>query len=319
VIVVISYPEDPHATRVIGLLEQAGHQVVLFDLSDLPDRATMTIDYSEPTRPRAEYHRGGTRLDLTSAGSVWWRRPQMAEPRSITDPDTYFFATNEWGEAVNGLWQVLDAAWMNPPAYDEVAGRKALQLRLAAQVGLRVPRTLITSDPDRARRFVEAQGVGNTVFKTFSCTHAIWRETRLVRAEELDALDSVRLAPVIFQEYVPAEADLRITVVGDHIYPAAIHSAQTGYPVDFRMSLGEAQTEPTTLPDDVTRQLRAFMDRLGLVYGAIDMRRTPEGDHVFLEVNTGGEFLFIEERTGQPIARSLADWLAARAATPAAA
>ena len=52
------------------------------------------------------------------------------------------------------------------------------------------------------------------------------------------------------------------------------------------------------------------MERLGLVYGAIDLRRTPEGEHVFLEINTAGEFLFVEERTGQPIARAVADWLA---------
>ena len=52
------------------------------------------------------------------------------------------------------------------------------------------------------------------------------------------------------------------------------------------------------------------MRRLGLVYGAMDLRRTPDGDHVFLEVNTAGEFLFVEERTGQPISRAIADWLA---------
>ena len=40
------------------------------------------------------------------------------------------------------------------------------------------------------------------------------------------------------------------------------------------------------------------------------MRRTPQGEHVFLEVNTAGEFLFVEERTGQPISRAIADWLA---------
>ena len=52
-----------------------------------------------------------------------------------------------------------------------------------------------------------------------------------------------------------------------------------------------------------------MLERLGLVYGAIDMRRTPDGEYYFFEVNTAGEFLFIEDRTGQPIARAIADWL----------
>jgi hypothetical protein len=52
------------------------------------------------------------------------------------------------------------------------------------------------------------------------------------------------------------------------------------------------------------------MRRLGLVYGAIDMRRTPDGSYVFLEVNPSGQFLFIEELTAQPLTTSLARLLA---------
>ncbi len=220
------------------------------------------------------------------------------------------FTVNEWHEAINGLWQLLDVHWVNDPVRDEVAARKALQLRVAARTGLRVPRTIITSDPQQARAFVEAEGVGNTVFKTFSCTHAIWRETRLVREDVLSLLETVRLAPVIFQEYIPAGVDLRVTVVGERLFPAAIHSEETDYPVDFRMVLGQARTELAVVPAAVEQRLLSLMAQLGLAYGAIDLRRTPEGEYVFLEVNTAGEFLFVEERTGQPIARALADLLA---------
>ena len=94
------------------------------------------------------------------------------------------------------------------------------------------------------------------------------------------------------------------------MFAAAIHSQATDYQVDFRMSLGQAKVEPVSLPAEIEERLLQLMDRLGLVYGAVDMRRTPTGEHVFLEVNTAGEFLFVEERTGQPIARTLAALLA---------
>ncbi len=51
------------------------------------------------------------------------------------------------------------------------------------------------------------------------------------------------------------------------------------------------------------------MGALNLVYGAIDMRLTPDGEYVFLEVNPAGQWLFIEERTGQPITATLANHL----------
>jgi glutathione synthase/RimK-type ligase-like ATP-grasp enzyme len=310
-IAVISHPEDPHAQRVIQHLEAAGQQVFLLNLADLPHAATLTIDYLSNGQPQLEYRRmGQASVDLTQVHTAWWRRPQAANVASVTDPDVRLFTANEWNEAISGLWQLLGARWMNDPMRDEVAARKALQLRVAAESGLRIPRTLITSDPDKARGFITSQGLGRTIYKTFSCTHAIWRETRLIREQDLSLLDTVRVAPVIFQEFIPADADLRITVIGDQLFPAAIVSKDTDYPVDFRMSLGQAKTRAVELPEKVAMNLRRFMRRLGLVYGACDMRLTPDGDYVFLEVNTAGEFLFVEERTGQPISEALARWLA---------
>jgi hypothetical protein len=60
------------------------------------------------------------------------------------------------------------------------------------------------------------------------------------------------------------------------------------------------------LPPETTGKLHALMQRLGLVYGAIDLRLTPEGRDVFFEINPAGQFLYIEYATGQPIAAALA-------------
>ncbi len=51
------------------------------------------------------------------------------------------------------------------------------------------------------------------------------------------------------------------------------------------------------------------MQSLGLVYGAVDLRRAPDGREVFLEINPAGEWLFVEERTRQPITKALAEVL----------
>jgi glutathione synthase/RimK-type ligase-like ATP-grasp enzyme len=312
VILVISHPGDDHARRVCALLAAGGHEAHLLDVADLPAAATLTIDYADPARPGLELRRDGTdALDLRRASGVWWRRPRAVDLSGLSDSNARLFAASEWHEAVNGLWLLLaDARWMNVPSRDELASRKARQLAVAADIGLTVPRTLMTSDPERARAFIETVGVGRTIYKTFAATPLVWRETRIVRETELAELEAVRVAPVIFQEYVEADADLRVTIVGERVFTIAIHAAATTYPADFRMSLGEARTEATELPDDVEGRLRELMARLGLAYGAIDLRRTPAGEHVFLEINPAGEFLFVEERTGQPIGQAVADWLA---------
>jgi glutathione synthase/RimK-type ligase-like ATP-grasp enzyme len=310
-IIVISHDQDPHASRVLERLSSAGREALLLNLAELPNHATLTFSYLCCGKVRIDYRRGkGASFALDQARSVWWRRPQAADPSSVTDPDLRLFTANEWNEAINGLWQLLRMPWMNDPMRDDVASRKALQLKIAQEVGLRVPRTLITSDPEQARAFIASQGIGATIHKTFSCTHAVWRETRLLRGEDLDLLDSVQLAPVIFQEFVPAGLDLRITAVGESLFAAAIRPEDGETRVDFRMRVGRSSMTAFDLPDVIARKLRALMDRLGLIYGAIDMRVTPEGEYYFLEVNTAGEFLFVEDRTGLPISHAVAQWLA---------
>ena len=44
----------------------------------------------------------------------------------------------------------------------------------------------------------------------------------------------------------------------------------------------------------------------GLAFGAIDLIRTPEGGHVFLEVNPAGEWGMLEKELDYPIAEAIA-------------
>ena len=229
----------------------------------------------------------------------------------MRNPADRAFAYNECHAAITGLWSALDAHWVNDPERDLVASRKVVQLKRAAELGMRVPRTCITNDPDEAAAFVEAEGPERTVYKSFLGSEDAWRETRVMRPDERALLDNVRFAPVIFQEFIPAAVDVRVTVVGTELFPAAISSQETRYPHDFRMDLEAARIEPHILPDDVAGGLLALMASFGLTYGAIDLRLTPEGEYVFLEVNPAGQWLFVELRTGQPITDAVVGYLMA--------
>ena len=306
-IVVVSHPADDHATGVLGALDRAGHPAVLVDTARFPSQASLTQRFGDGP-PRWELTVDGSQIDLADCRVAWWRRPQGFTLHPEIAADVASWTYTECHEAMAGMWAALDATWVNPPALDEAAHHKPYQLAVATEVGLPIPRTVITNDPSVARDFAEGVGIERTVYKTFLASEQHWRETRILRPEEVGLLDRVALAPVIFQEYVPAEADVRVTVVGDRMFATAIRPAPGGYDVDYRMDLVGATFTATDLPPDTERGLRALMDRLGLVYGAIDLRRTEGGD-VFLEVNPAGEWRFIEDRTAQPITDAMADLL----------
>jgi glutathione synthase/RimK-type ligase-like ATP-grasp enzyme len=170
---------------------------------------------------------------------------------------------------------------------------------------------MVTSDPGEARAFIDRVGLGNVICKAFSATRDHWRETRMVGQAEYELLDRVAVAPVIFQELVPAEVDLRVTLVGERLFAAAVHSQELAYPLDFRLFLDRGvRMEPAALPAEVEQGLLRLLKSAGLRYGAVDMRRTPDGRHVFLEVNPSGQWRFVEDVTGQPITAAVARLLA---------
>jgi hypothetical protein len=315
-ILIISHPQDLHCRAVVQVLQSRGVTPALLDLSRFPTLTAVELAYGNGNTMRLRDREWGD-VDLAEVESVWWRRPQpFGVPSEVTDPVFRAFAMSEAREAFGGLWGLLDAAWVNDPQRDDLAHRKAYQLRVAEGVGLSVPDTLITNNPERAREFISRRGQEGTIFKAFSGTPQAWRETRLIGEKELAQLDLVRVAPVIFQQYIRG-VDLRVTVVGKQIFPAEINIDRGDYPVDFRMNYDRMRVQTTSLPAEVEQGIRLLMEKLGLVYGAIDFRRTESGEHVFLEINPAGQWLFIEQHTRQPITDAMADALMATGARSA--
>lgn len=306
---IVSSQEDLHAAHVRRHLDQAGAEYVVVDTSTLPTQVALTTTEGPGMGWHGSWQTGTADRDLRDVRAMWWRRPQpFVLDEAITDAHDRGFARGECAAMVAGLWQCLDAEWVNDPDRDEAASRKMWQLRVASELGLRVPRTCMTNSPERALAFIDAEP-GPVVFKSFSATEVTWRETRLVRDQDRGLLDRVRLAPVIFQECIPGGFDIRVTMVGDRVFPAEIRAGESAYDLDFRVDTEHAPIAVHALPRAVEDRLREMMLRMGLRYGAVDLRRSPEGDYVFLEINPAGQWLFVELATGQPISAALAELL----------
>ena len=101
---------------------------------------------------------------------------------------------------------------------------------------------------------------------------------------------------------------------------AAIDSQATNRTrVDWRRyDLGHTPHRAIQLPPSIEGKLVALCRGLGLSYGAIDLIVTPEGEHVFLELNPAGQWHWIEQLTGLPISDAIADELVAGATRAAA-
>ena len=320
-IVVFAKTDDDHAVAVSHLLRnEHGEQAVIFDSSRFPTAASLTAHMNGPgslSVPLVDSE--GWSIDLQTVKSFWWRRPQpITVDARVTDEQSRSFAYSESTSALYGLLASCDGASILDIGACDAADYKPTQLKIAAEVGFKVPETLITNDPQQALQFRQHHD-SQVVYKAFNQYATVWKPTRLLTAEDLGQLHNVAIAPVIFQTLVPGSVDLRVTVVGRKIYAAEFpvpESAEAGT-VDYRLHLAETRCQPHTVPSDLIEKIHAFMAALGLEYGALDFRLTHDKEYVFFEINTGGEFLYVQHSTGQPIAQAMAAHLAAgKAASP---
>lgn len=321
-ILVLTIAGDPHARLVAEALRRKGAApLLLWCSSDFPGRATESLlmgggegDSSAISGP------AGPLRDL-APDAVWVRRRAILPALEELHPADRAFAVSQAVEFRRNVLAGIapDAFWVNPPGPAERADLKILQQRIAGEVGMETPCTLYSNDPDRIRAFIRA--AGGAVYKTFNGRPGIWRDrereydlyTAPIGEADLPDDDLVRAVPGIYQQYVAKAFELRVTVIGDRIFPCAVRSQETpGAEVDWRQANDRVRFEATELGGAASDQIRALMRRLGLVFGCIDLIATPDGRLVFLEVNQMGQFVFVEARAGIPLIDAFSEMLIQR-------
>jgi glutathione synthase/RimK-type ligase-like ATP-grasp enzyme len=325
-ILVLSAPDDIHADAVEDLLHHRGAPAVRFDPACYPHAATVTatVHPDDPGVLRGRLRHDPNRLDiaLESVGAVWVRRPGTPGPLTTGGPRRRAGETvaQDCAAALADVLATMDAAFV--PARPELitlAAHKNRQLVLAGRHGFEVPTTVTGNDPDAFLDLV-AESDGPVITKRCAPGArmvdedgvAIGRFTQPVRPADLVHVEALRDCPVIAQAYVAKALELRVTVVGDRVFSAAIDSQSSNHARhDWRRAIEVTPMRTHPLSDDVSDRCIGLTRDLGLHYAAIDLILTPDGRYVFLEVNPTGQYLWIEHATGLPISAALADLLAA--------
>lgn len=251
---------------------------------------------------------GQGRLDLGDLSAVWMRRMQFD---ADLDPHIRAPAMQEVQHLFLGMLHDTEAFIVDPlPVYTR-ARCKALQLDLARAVGLQVPPTLQTNDPDLARAFV-AEAPGGVISKMYG-DHRLRGGTvftNVLGPDDVEALDSVALCPTILQHAVEKHSEVRAVVLGDRVFAVELEtSSLPGSEVDWRRHGADTLHlwRPVELPDAVRAALLRLHDALHTHHGSADFIVEPDGRYVFLENNVVGESFWLAEH--HPIGEAWADLL----------
>jgi ATP-grasp ribosomal peptide maturase len=322
-VLVLTQQFDPTGDLVIHGLHDAGVPVQRVHIGDFPVAASLVAAAGRDGRFSGEFYGASGVFDLASVGAVYYRRPEQfrLSPGIVVNRD---FALAEARVGLGGVLRSLPCLWLSHPDAIVRAQYKPEQLTAAAALGLSVPRTLVTNDPEAAREFVN-QCRDGAIYKTLS-TPIVRNEagrraavmTTHITTQDVEARAAeIRLTACQFQERLDKRFEYRVTVVGETVFATRIDSQRSSVTeLDFRKRFEDLPCEPAELPPLIADACRSLVAHYGLQYGNIDLVETPDGELVFLEINPNGQWAWVDPDTTEAIRRAIVDLLVDAVSSP---
>jgi glutathione synthase/RimK-type ligase-like ATP-grasp enzyme len=259
--------------------------------------------------------------DLTA---VWYRKPSFwdADPgKSYHKILDYRLKLRENMEVVNALFKVagkMGVYCMNSAESIEYCNSKPIQLQIAHDFGLTTPEWIISSNVNEITEFIN-HCHDQVVIKRLSgnISYGKWslvsQTTKYSLDEFTQRYQGYRELDYCFfvQKLIEKDYDIRITFVHNQLFPCAVYSQEnTASKIDCRLVEPQfLQHSPINLPPEISKNILALCANYDLRYAAIDFAKGVDGNYYFFEVNPCGQYLWIEEQTGMPISKKIAESL----------
>lgn len=314
-IVILSNKYDITVDYVIRILAKDRRRFLRINTEDIVDK-NVSITFPEFSY---KIGKGLENYDLVhELGSIWFRRPgrpfEFTSKESRPSETVVSFVEDQWHAFIEGIRSIDNVFWVNDPDKNHIAENKIFQLKLAQEIGLRIPRTCITTDKEEIMKFKEKCD-GNIVGKALYSPLIEDKDedyfifTNIIESIEESSKREFSLAPSIFQELLTNKTDYRLTIIGDHCFSVrVIRESSKGIPSDWRIIKEGLKFQPCELPSSIREKCIEMVKKLGLVFGAIDLVQTSD-EFYFLEINPNGEWAWLQKESELPIAETLVDYL----------
>lgn len=245
-------------------------------------------------------------MGLGDEPAVYWRRRRF--PRTDVVIPRIGLSIHQFGLSVVSQLELMGVPVLNG-AYGIAASRNKMRsLQLLAAAGLRVPRTVMASNPSGLKDMVKLVGGVPVLVKLLSANE----RTGVMLCESLQSLEAALEAilglgqNIVVQQYLRGAKgrDLRVLVVGGEVVAAMRRSPPVGR---FSRTLRRgAQFERAELPPEYARVAVEAARVLRLEVCAVDMLDVKGSPRVF-EVNSSPSIREAESACGADVAARIVD------------
>ena len=324
-ILIVTNKEDIHPTPVIEHLESMG--VPFFRLNTESLLSDYDFEWTCGGSNGDDFHIRNIHTGLEACGhdinSVWERRPLVpSELRCLNIAEINRHNLKEAHGFLSFLLYYLEERFcLGHHLYDRSASSKMLQLKIADKLGMKTPDTCFTNNKAAIEAFCSVYDTvclksidnDNIWFNDKGTEHILY--TQKVSSNDLMSLDDQSFSQTVsyLQNYIEKAFELRITVVEKRVFACRMDSQSMGIRdgrVDWRQGLDFGMSHSKyDLPEPIADFCISFLHKLHLNFGCFDFIVTPQGEYIFLECNSNGQWLWIEHETGLEISKCIAETL----------
>ncbi|MFG2722935.1 ATP-grasp ribosomal peptide maturase [Streptomyces sp. NPDC048416] len=313
-VLVIAARDDWPTDRVVKTLQERGATVFRMDAAEFPQDASLAARIDNVHAWHGALAMPLRAVDLADVGACYFRAPNPFRFAAGMSGPERRFAAAQARAGFGGILTALDCRWVNHPSAMSRAEYKPFQLAAARTCGLTIPPTLITNNADAVRSFADdipgpliCKPVASPVFIEGDELKTVY--THRLNDSDLDDLTGIDTTAHLFQAWMDKAHEVRLTVVGERLYAAEVHSGTAAGHIDWRSDYKSLTYQQTETPPAVAERVQRLMRRLELRFAALDFIVSPSGDWTFLEANPCGQWDWIQHHTGHPIAEGIADEL----------
>ncbi len=304
---IVGASADPNSGYVLEAVRRQGGEPVLIETDAVPEGRALSWHDGEVRFAGAPLHELSVFYVKTIYLSLPVIDPAQLPRRNFHSWQEQYAAERERHSFITSVLRALRERrggraphFVNPVESFDLHFLKLHQLARLSAAGIPVPATLATCDPAAVRGFVERHR--HVIYKPLSGGAAVEKLT----AEDLtqERLALLPNCPVLFQEQLQGEEFRCYLLAGE---PVAAFQIPTDGAADARHNL--ARATPAELPREVWELCARAARALGLIFTAVDLRRTPDGRCVPLELNPTPAISFFEDPVNGRVIRALADHL----------
>lgn len=247
---------------------------------------------------------------------IWYRRPIKPSISNLAKKDKEF-AERESSEFLLNVWHLLyDKLWINNPTSLIRAERKLIQLKIACEVRLTIPDTLVSNCSKDISNFIKNYN-NDVIVKPIS--HGDYDNGKsAIFTNFIGNIDytlsnkSIELAPFMVQNRIHKKADIRVSVFGDALFAFKLMAKNNKEILDWRkLNPDQIDYQLIEPPSDIAKKIKTMVKKLSLNFCVFDFALTYSDNWVFLEINPNGQWAWLEQMTKVIMSDYLIDLLIA--------